>query len=147
MNLFNKIRSKDMDQENTNPTPGEVVAPTGDTLNGANSPEQSAHDHEAAETAAAPVRTENTAVDGNSPVTSAHNELANQQGSLHEKIAILAERLKSVLATPFGGEQKARGDAKPTNGLSPVVANLEERTAQSQNTEHIVDHLLNNLEV
>lgn len=86
--------------------------------------------------------------DSPSPVQSAHNELQDQQGQLHQKIVELAKRLEGVLAKPFDGSQKpADTETRPTNGQSPIVAKLEESTAQSQNTEHVVDHLLTNLEV
>lgn len=136
-----------MEEDQTNaPAPGTTVAPTvGGTLNGSDGPVESAHQHE---TAGAPVdKPDDYKLAGSSPVHAAHDELQNQQGKLHEKVVMLAKRLESILATPFGGEQKAAGDAKPTNGLSPVVRKLEDSTAQSQNTEHVVDHLLNNLEV
>lgn len=127
--------------EETAAQPGTVVQPTGDTLNGSNGPVESAHQHERA------AADDRTVAASQSPIVSAHDELQDNQGRLHEKIAVLAKRLERVLASPFSGEQKASDNAKPTNGLSPTVRRLEESTAQTQNSEHIVDHLLNNLEV
>lgn len=165
MDIVNKLKEKFMPDENTTTTDGQVnpTAPTildddlpqheideimadepeetGDTLNGASAPEESAHDHEASPA-------QESTQSSNSPLQNAHEELQNQQGKLHEKIVELAKRLEGVLATPFDGSQKPLDNAqKTTAGKSPVVAKLAESTAQSQNTEHVVDHLLNNLEV
>jgi hypothetical protein len=131
--------------ENTNPTPGTTVAPTGDTLNGSNGPVESAHQHEPLEKAYVTDNGGLVKARDLSPVEQAHSSLLESQFSLHDKITMLAQRLGSVLAHPFKGSETT--EVKDSFGGSDVARKLSDSANVTANSHDVVDHLLNNLEV